>query len=575
MDKQSLLLNKAQSRLRWVILFLNCIMMIGNYYCYDIPAALKTQLDDYMGNPDDYETYFNLLYTVYSIPNIFLPFLGGFFVDKFGVRTCLVAFVTLITIGASIVAFGVSIESWAVMFLGRVVFGFGGESIAVANSSILADWFEGKEVAFAFGLNLSVARLGSVFNNLLSPRLADSSGVPFAFWFGAILCGVSLGCALLVVPIDAATSAQIEKNREEEQGALQFNGQDSKHNLIDGQNNSKELGEDEDDEEEVKMSEALSFPLPFWILVVSCVVVYGCVLPFNNIASSLLLERDFFMEPPSSCTLENPNECQLNGNNPVNCPSSKWYQPPLPYDLYINDVYYAELQDSDIDCGDDEWSEDGACTYEYCKRQDDGIEQASFIMSIPYVISACLSPVLGGFVDRFGQRAVIATLAPLSLVVVHLLMAISDVSPIGPMVGQGIAYSAFAAVIWPSVPLVVEKRLTGLGYGVITAVQNAGLAGFPLVVATIYSIDDEYIPKVEFFFVSLACLGVVVGLYLNYYDYHHNHVFNKPTAKIGEEEAEYETLLGEGEGLDHRRSGKSSFSAHEIEDKTRHMSRDH
>jgi MFS family permease len=176
------------------------------------------------------------------------------------------------------------------------------------------------------------------------------------------------------------------------------------------------------------------------------------------------------MFPPHSLThshagtLLNPNECQLDGNIPVNCPSSKWYQPPLPYDITIDDVYYAELTDSDIDCGDDAWSDDGTCTYEYCKRQADGIQQASFVMSIPYVISACLSPVLGGFVDRWGQRAVIATLAPLSLVVVHLLMAVSEVSPIGPMVGQGIAYSAFAAVIWPSVPLVVEKRLTGLGY---------------------------------------------------------------------------------------------------------------
>lgn len=48
------------------------------------------------------QTYFNLLYTVYSIPNIFLPFLGGYFVDKFGVRTCLVAFVAMITLGASV-----------------------------------------------------------------------------------------------------------------------------------------------------------------------------------------------------------------------------------------------------------------------------------------------------------------------------------------------------------------------------------------------------------------------------------------------------------------------------------------
>ena len=30
---------------------------------------------------------------------------------------------------------------------------------------------------------------------------------------------------------------------------------------------------------------------------------------------------------------------------------------------------------SDIDCGDDDWSADDACTYEYCKRQEDGIKQ--------------------------------------------------------------------------------------------------------------------------------------------------------------------------------------------------------
>jgi hypothetical protein len=183
------------------------------------------------------------------------------------------------------------------------------------------------------------------FNNLLPPRLADSGGVPFAFWFGAILCGVS-------------------------QGSAPDGSQDDKMNLIEKENDNEE-----DEEEQVKMSEALNFPLPFWILVVSCVVVYGCVLPFNNIASSLLLERDFFQEPDSSCRLLIPYECQGDGNIPVDCPSSKWYQPPLPYNVTINGEYYATLEDSDIDCGDDDWSEDGACTYEYCKRQEDGIQQ--------------------------------------------------------------------------------------------------------------------------------------------------------------------------------------------------------
>ena len=41
---------KAQSPQRWLILFLTCMMMIANYYCYDIPAALHQQFEDYMGN---------------------------------------------------------------------------------------------------------------------------------------------------------------------------------------------------------------------------------------------------------------------------------------------------------------------------------------------------------------------------------------------------------------------------------------------------------------------------------------------------------------------------------------------
>jgi len=52
-----------------VILVLACFMMVGSYYCFDIPAALKTQIDDYFGDPSDYEFNFSLLYTLYAAPN--------------------------------------------------------------------------------------------------------------------------------------------------------------------------------------------------------------------------------------------------------------------------------------------------------------------------------------------------------------------------------------------------------------------------------------------------------------------------------------------------------------------------
>mmetsp|Transcript_15707 Transcript_15707/g.23004 ORF Transcript_15707/g.23004 Transcript_15707/m.23004 type:complete len:196 (+) Transcript_15707:70-657(+) len=170
---------KCQSSYRWLILLLGCLMMVGPYYCVDIAAALKSQIDDYFGNSNDYEVNFSLLYTLYAAPNVILPFFGGYTVDRFGVRMCLLLFVSLITLGQTIFSFGISIKSWPVMFVGRLVFGFGGESFTVANSALLADWFKGRELAFAFGINLSISKLGSVINNILSPALAQKFGIEF------------------------------------------------------------------------------------------------------------------------------------------------------------------------------------------------------------------------------------------------------------------------------------------------------------------------------------------------------------------------------------------------------------
>jgi MFS family permease len=39
-----------------------------------------------------WQTWYSLLYTVYSIPNVILPFFGGFLVDKLGVVKMLLIF---------------------------------------------------------------------------------------------------------------------------------------------------------------------------------------------------------------------------------------------------------------------------------------------------------------------------------------------------------------------------------------------------------------------------------------------------------------------------------------------------
>jgi len=89
-----------------------------------------------------------------------LPFFGGFLVDKLGCRVMVVFFSALLVLGQAVFAFGTSIDSYFVMILGRIFYGFGGESLCVAAQTMLAEWFMGMEMAMAmvtpFNANLTL-----------------------------------------------------------------------------------------------------------------------------------------------------------------------------------------------------------------------------------------------------------------------------------------------------------------------------------------------------------------------------------------------------------------------------------
>ena len=66
----------------------------------------------------------------------------------------------------------------------------------------------------------------------------------------------------------------------------------------------------------------------------------------------------------------------------------------------------------------------------------------------------------------------------LLLVPVYLMMAYTDVNLYVPMAMMGIAFSLIPAVMWPSVAYLVEEGKLGTAYGLMTLIQNIGLAGF-------------------------------------------------------------------------------------------------
>ena len=72
--------------LRWLMLAFGSMFLMGSYFCYDNPLALSLYLEDCNNAWCISKTKVNLLYSVYSLPNIILPLLGGIFLDKIGVK---------------------------------------------------------------------------------------------------------------------------------------------------------------------------------------------------------------------------------------------------------------------------------------------------------------------------------------------------------------------------------------------------------------------------------------------------------------------------------------------------------
>ena len=582
---------------------------------------------------DNYAMKFNLLYTVYSIPNIILPFFGGTIVDQLGAPYSACIFTALTLCGQFIFAMGSQYKLWPIMFLGRVVYGFGGENMTVSLSTLLSIWFQGKEMALAFGMNLAVSRIGSVLNNWISPAVANRYSASFAIWLGLIMNFASFIAVGFIIYLTYWGEEQIKKRRNQTSSdivSLSAALLEDYHNdesqtfglsnnveekvVVDGE--KVQVGKDNDDlvhgdsgdDESVSISnkdqddsigdicnskndheiesyeqyqsllqqcnhgeidenafdppstrfkfvnDIGRFGMMFWLLSVSCIVVYGCVIPFNNIASGILLERNYFKPSPTGCTLKMPNQCSTGdlapyeGNpavdsNDDNCTIRDTSQPVIPtslevYDTQKNDTewehdsyVFQHLKPDDIDCGDPFWSH--ACTQDYCSAQNRATETSGKIMSIPYFISAIASPFFGHVVDKVGYRAMIACLASIILVFVHLTLALSESSPVMPLVGQGLAYTLYASVIWPSVPLTVDEEATGTAFGTLTAVQNIGLSIFPLFIAKIYSVSgNSYIPNVELFFVSCALFGTLIGIILNFFDKRNGGLLNRVERRV-------------------------------------------
>jgi MFS family permease len=245
---------QPSSMYRWVVLIVISLAMFANYYVYDSIAPIADILKSELGFTD---AHYGMLFSVYSLAAVIVLLLGGVVIDKYGTVKSTIIFGAICTFAGILMV--MTSDFW-VMVAARFLLGLGSEPLIVAITCALAKWFKGRELGFAFGINLTIARLGS-FSADWMPTWVPSA---FVGWRGPLIIAAAIG-TLVVVSAVAYGALEARASRRYGLG---------------------EAGETD----KLVFSDLFRFTKSYWFVVALCVTFYSAIFPFRGFSIKFFME---------------------------------------------------------------------------------------------------------------------------------------------------------------------------------------------------------------------------------------------------------------------------------------------
>src|SRR5579864_8961966 len=241
---------------RWAVLIFISLAQAGNYYIYDSINPLERIFIDHLGFS---ATQFGWLNASYSVAAVATLLIGGIIIDRIGTKKAITGFCALCLLGAALTA---AKGRAPLMIAGRTVLGLGAESMIVAVTTALAKWFRGKELSFAFGINLTIARLASVAADN-SPTWANRAFYPDGAggqpsWQNPLLIAVgaevfAVMCSIIYWALESHAEKRYELGKPGTTDKLEF-------------------------------KEVFRFDYSYWLVVSLCFTFYSAIFPFRTFA---------------------------------------------------------------------------------------------------------------------------------------------------------------------------------------------------------------------------------------------------------------------------------------------------
>lgn len=419
--EQVTIFHPAKALYRFTTLVFISLIAFGSYFAYDSIGAISASLVEVMGEGRDIIGSF---YSAYSIAAFFSLLIGGILVDRLGVRLSSIIFSTIVLIGVALVA--VFYTNPTIIWIGRFILGIGAEPLYVAMNVMIARWFKGKELAFAFALSLVFMRLGTIFS--------FNSGEAIATYFNRYQATLIAAVALCAFSLVVNLIFNLLDKRGEKILKLKSGSADEGFSL-------KDIKE---------------FKASFWYVSLLCVTFYSAIFPFTSLAP------DFFVE--------------------------KW---GIVKTIESQGGFFSQVFNNFLH----------------------PFNTAGGITAIPMLTSMTISPFIGLLVDKIGRRGTLMIIGSLIIVPAHLVMGLTHLYPVIPMMALGAAFVLIPAAMWPSVPLLVKKSVTGTAFGLMNMVQMVGLMTFPWLNGILRDATKSYTASMVMFG-SLGFLGLVFALLL-------------------------------------------------------------
>ena len=268
----------------WLALACLVVPMFASYFFDDMFSTLSHLFE----NPSLIELGWNAadygLYTSgYSVLCVFGGLvICGMLLDKWGVRITGSIFVGMMAGGAALVAWAITSglppkTSLSVAYAGCMLFGLGSEIAGVAVTRSIAKWFKDGPMAFAMGLQLAIARLGTAFALVISPRLvaAKAPGEIYSLAETARPAFLGLGlmaAGMILWAVFVAMYARFD--RKDPSGAVLSQ-------------------DDSSDSEAFRFKDVLGLlkNKQFIMIALLCVFFYSSIISFKKFASAILIPR--------------------------------------------------------------------------------------------------------------------------------------------------------------------------------------------------------------------------------------------------------------------------------------------